>query len=81
MVRGAYRKRGAKPKTWLAKNKASMKFPVKGVQVTAAIIKGKIRMWSYVDGQWTGQAAKTMYEGPLLKALRNAYPTEVADRK
>ena len=60
LVRGAYRQRGAQPQTWLAKNKASMKFPVKGMQVTAAIIKGRIRMWHYVDGNWSGEAAKTM---------------------
>ena len=27
-----------------------VKYP--GVQVTAAVIKGKIRMWRYVEGKW-----------------------------
>jgi len=75
-VRGAFRKRGAKPQTWMVKSKASMKFPVRGVQVTAAVIKGKIRMWDYVDGQWGAQAAVRMYKGPLLKALQKAYTTK-----
>ena len=42
--------------------------------VTAAVIKGKIRMWHYTEGKWTGAAAARMYSGPLLTALRRAYP-------
>ena len=51
-----------------------MKFPATGVSVTAAVIKGKIRMWHYIDGRWNGAAAAAMYKGPLFKALKSAYP-------
>ena len=50
------------------------KFPAKGVTVTAAVIKGRIRMWNYVDGTWNGQTAADMYRGPLVKAMRKAFP-------
>jgi hypothetical protein len=73
-VRGAYQKRGEAPKTWLVKPKKHIKFPAKGVQVTTAVIKGRIRMWDYVDGHWNGQSAAAMYSGPLNKALTKAYP-------
>jgi hypothetical protein len=50
-VRGAYQKKGTGPKKWLVKPKSGTnkaKFP--SVQVTAAVIKGKIRVWNYVEG-------------------------------
>jgi hypothetical protein len=77
-VRGAYQKRGEVPKTWLVKPKKHIKFPAKGVQVTAAVIKGRIRMWDYVDGNWNGESAAAMYSGPLNKALTKAYPNIAA---
>lgn len=49
--RGAYQRKGSLPKKWLVKPKCEAnkaKFP--GVQVTAAAVKGKIRMWHYVEG-------------------------------
>ena len=74
-IRGAYQQRGATPKKWLVKpsggvNKA--KYP--GIQVTAAVIKGKIRVWRYVDGKWNATAAAEMYEHALAPALKKAYP-------
>ena len=76
-VRGAFRRRGREPRTWLVRNKPSQKFPVKGVQVTAAVVGGKIRMWRYVRGNWCGQEAAAMY-GDLLKVMRRANPAKAA---
>ena len=80
-VRGAYKKRGTKPYPWLVRPKGSLKFPAKGVQVTAAVIKGKIRMWEYHSKGWNAKVAAAMYTGPLLKALRRAFPTDAANPK
>ena len=76
-IRGAYQKKGAAPKKWLVKPKCganSAKYP--GIQVTAGVIKGKIRMWSYVDGKWSAQAAAHMYKNVLTKALKRAFPLQ-----
>ena len=73
-VRGAYRARGEGPKPWMVKADPAMKFPVKGVQVTAAVINGKIRVWRYVDGRWNAKEAVKMYTGDLLKALKRNFP-------
>ena len=73
-IRGGYRGRGDKPKSYLVKRKPHMKYSAPSVQVTAAIIKGKIRMFEFVKGNWNGEKAANMYKGPLLKALRKAYP-------
>ena len=48
-----------------------VKYP--GVQVTAAVVNGKIRMWKYVEGKWNADAAVAMYR-ELAKVLKKAYP-------
>ena len=76
-VRGAYQtkgKKGALVKPHLVKHKPNLKFPAKGVKVNAAVIKGRIRMWDYVDGNWNGAQAAKMYKGPLQRALKKAFP-------
>jgi len=75
-VRGAYRARGEGPKPWMVKANPSMKYPAKGVQVTAAVINGKIRVWRYVEGQWGAQQAVKMYKETLVKALRRNFPKQ-----
>ena len=78
-VRGAYQKKGTGPKKWLVKPKSGTnkaKFP--SVQVTAAVIKGKIRVWNYVEGKWTGAEAAHMYTNVLAKALKRAFPNQRA---
>ena len=75
-IRGAYQgklKKGEAIKPYLIKPKEQNKFPMRSIQVTAAVIKGRIRMWHYVDGRWNGAKAAAMYEGPLAKALKKAY--------
>lgn len=74
-VRGAYQKRGQQPESHMVKPKGgNNKFPAAGATVTAAVIKGKIRMWEYVKGSWCGEAAASMYKGPLVKAMAKAFP-------
>ena len=74
-VRGAYQIQGEAPQPWLVKPKGgTVRFPAQGVTVTAAVIKGKIRMWHYVPDKWNGANAAAMYKGPLAKAFAKAYP-------
>lgn len=73
-VRGAFRSPRDGLKPHLVKPKGTLKFPAQSVAIAAAVIKGKIRMWHEVKGNWTGQAAADMYSGPLRKALQAAYP-------
>ena len=77
-VRGAFQKTGTRPENFLVKPKAGQKYPARGVTVTAAVIKGRIRMWEYVDGRWNGAKAAEMYEGPLGEAMSKAYPEHAA---
>ena len=78
-VRGAFRDGRSAVRPDLVKPKATMKYPVKSIQVTAAIVKGRVRMWQYCAGRWNSKAAAAMYSGPLLKTMRKAYPA-VAQR-
>ena len=51
-VRGGYRRRGDLPKPFLVKRKPQMKYSAPSVQVTAAIVKGKVRKFVRVrEGQ------------------------------
>ena len=78
LVRGGYRARGDSPETWLVKQKSSQKFPVKGVQVTAAVVAGKIRMWRYIGGaSWCATEAAAMYKD-MEKTLNKANPPKAA---
>jgi hypothetical protein len=72
--RGAYQLRGAAPKPWLIKPNAKMKLPAKGTMVGAAVVKGKIRMWEYIEGRWNAEKAAAMYRGPLAAAMGRAFP-------
>jgi hypothetical protein len=81
-VRGAYQKKGAEPTPAVVKPKGGKnKFPAKGVKVCAAVIKGRIRMWHYIDGRWNAKKAAAMYQGPLLKAMTKAFPGRGANAK
>ena len=76
-VHGAHQKKGTGPKKWLVKPKSGTnkaKFP--SVQVTAAVIKGKIRVWNYVEVNWTAAEAVHMYTNVLAKAMKKAFPTQ-----
>ena len=74
-VRGAYQAKGQFPEQHLVQPKGgNIRFPAAGVMVSAAVIKGKIRMWEYVNGRWCGESAAEMYKGPLARAMARAYP-------
>ena len=76
-IRGAFQELGQEPEGHMVKPKGgNVKFPAQSVQVTAAVIKGRIRMWEYVGGRWNGDKAASMYKGPLLKAIKKAYPDQ-----
>lgn len=79
-VRGGYRPRNQGPKPYLVKRKKNQKYPAPGVQVTAAVIKGKIRVFDFVDGNWGAAKAAKMYKGVLLRALRRAFPEHATRR-
>ena len=79
-VRGAYQSKPSQPRPYLVRPKSSMKYPAKGVTVTAAVVKGKIRMWEYVDGVWNAEAAACMYKGPLVTALKRAFPEKTSQK-
>ena len=48
--------------------------------VTAAVVKGKIRVWEYIDGLRNAEAATRMFKGPLLTALKRAFPEEASQK-
>ena len=79
-VRGGYRPRNQGPKPYLVKRKKNQKYPAPGVQVTAAVIKGKIRVFDFVKGNWGAAKAAQMYKGVLLRALRRSFPEHAARR-
>ena len=55
----------AKPKS--SKNKVN---PGAHVNVCAAIIQGRIRVWHYLPDRWCGAAAAELYKGPIHEALK-----------
>lgn len=79
-IRGGYRARNAKVQTYMVKRKKALKYPAPGVQVTAAVVNGRVRMFDFVDGTWSANKAAYMYKGPLLKTLRRAFPGHAARR-
>ena len=79
-IRGGYRTRNAKVQTYMVKRKSASKYPAPGVQVTAAVVNGRIRMFDFVDGNWSAKKAAYMYKGPLLRTLRRAFPAHAARR-
>ena len=40
------------------------------VKVFAAIVGDRVRVWHYLSGAWCGEAAKDVYKGVFLKALK-----------
>ena len=46
----------------------------KSVNICAAVGAGKVIMWHEITRRWSGKQAALMYSGPLLAALRKAYP-------
>ena len=73
-VRGAYRTAEKAVDANFVKPKNTIKYPTKRCCVTAGVVKGKNRLWHYIDGPWSAKAASLMYTKHLAPALRKAYP-------
>ena len=43
------------------------------VHVCAGIVKGRIRLWDYVEGKWNGQKAADLYRGPIKTLLKRVH--------
>ena len=48
----------------------------RGVQVLAAVVKGKMLVWQYIEGPWNSETAANIYKGPIRNALKKAYPRQ-----
>ena len=44
--------------------------PGGAVNLCAGISKGRIVLWEYLDGPWSGESASKLYAGPIMKALK-----------
>ena len=76
-TRGAYRARGQGLEAPYVKSSATMKFNTgaRGLKVLAGVGQGRLLLWEYIDGRnWSGHVAAEMYNGPLLRKLKAAYP-------
>ena len=75
-VRGHLRKRSEGLKKGYTKpDKRKHKGNIGGVNVCAGIINGKVRVWHYIDGPWSGSQAEAIYRnviGPALKRNHGA---------
>jgi len=74
--RGAYRGLGERFAKGHVKPNPKMKYSsgVRGVKVLAGVGNGKVLLWQFVESPWSGKVAADMYTGPMLKALKKAYP-------
>ena len=76
---GAYRSPGkglsagyVKPKKSLPQNTGAP-----SALVMAGVCRGRVAMWHVIpSGRWSGDAASTMYRGPLKSALSKAWPAK-----
>lgn len=57
------------------KNKVN---PGGSVTVLAGILNNRVRLWEYLPKRWCGDVAKSMYEGPIIKALRRSRGVKTA---
>ena len=80
IVRGAYRSGSSAVQGHLVKPKGQLKYPAPGVQVTAGVIKGRVRFWRVVEGRWNSVKAVEMYKA-LEKAMAKAFPDHAARRR
>ena len=70
------KKTGAVPDRSVVRPKKELKFSAPGVYVQCAVVKGRVAMWEYIDGNWNGEEAANMYKGPLLRAMKKHYPNK-----
>ena len=78
-ARGAYRGpgQGLEPQYLKPPGKLQYNTGARGVKVLAGVGNGRVLLWEYIDGRnWNGEVAREMYSGPMLAALRRAYPAK-----
>ena len=46
---------------------------IPSITISAVVSAEKLLVWEVIDGSWTGEKAKNLYEGPIKKALVRAY--------
>ena len=75
-VRGVYRTEGEGLNEGYYKANPKLKYNTgaKGIHVLAGVGMGKVLVWEYIEGRWNSGEAARLYKGPILKALREAYP-------
>ena len=71
-VRGHLRAKeeGVKPGFTKPNSRKNKVNPGAKVNVCAAIINCRIKVWHYLPDRWSGAAAVNLYKGPIVKALR-----------
>jgi transposase len=75
-VRGVYRKKGqGLNQGYTAVSKSLRHNPgARSVMIAAGVGKGKTLLWEPIKKAWCGAEAANLYSGPMLKALKRAYP-------
>ena len=75
-TRGVIRRPGEGLNAGYVKPNPKLKYNTgaKGVHILAGVGNGKVLLWEEVQGNWNSSEAARIYEGPMLKALKAAYP-------
>ena len=75
-VRGAYRSEGEGLDAAYVVLPKDLRFNGGGkpCRIAAGVGGGKVRLWSEVEGKWTGASAATLYKGAVLTALKRGWP-------
>ena len=76
MVRGAYRGVGAGLDEAYVVLPKDLRFNpgAKSCRIAAGVGCGRVLLWHEVGKKWNGAQAASLYQGPLLSALRRGYP-------
>ena len=75
-TRGVIRRAGEGLNVGYVKPNPKLKYNTgaKGVHILAGVGNGKVLLWEEIQGNWNASEAERIYEGPMLKALKAAYP-------
>ena len=76
-IRGAYRKPGQGLHKGYVKPPKALKYNpgVKSGLLAAGIGGKKVLVWEEIKGRWNGNSAIDLYKGPILRALKKAFPS------
>lgn len=77
-VRGAYRTPGDGLGAAYVRPGRALKYNAgaKAAEVLAGVGDGGVKVWEYVEGNWSADQAVHMYTAPILAALRAAHPSK-----